>query len=234
MPFERPTLAQIYERVRSDIMEAVPEESGLRVSLADIHSKALAGAVHCLHGHLFHIATTLLPDSDDPDAINHWARVTATERKPPTTAAGTLLATGQEGAVIPAGTAFQGDEGRVYRSTGAATISDGKAQIPVRSEGSGQLYNLKASSELTLVNPIAGIVSRVIVGADGVRGGEDEESNPSLQRRYIEKMRNPPRGGHITDYIRWTEEVPGVARAFVFRHLNGVVNHVGVTFITSG
>ena len=234
MPFERPSLSELYQRARADIIEAMPEVADFRFSLADIHAKAIAGSAHTLHAHIAHLAETLLPDSDDPEAIEHWARITATTRKDATTARGPVAFYGEDGRQIPAGTRLQGPEARVYQTIAPVKVSQGAATTEVVSEDPGARMNLGAGAALTLINPVAGVKPEALVSEPGIKDGTDRETDRELRRRYLYKLQNPPRGGHITDYIRWTEEVPGVARAFVFRHHQGIINQIGVTFTSTG
>ena len=234
MPFKRPSLVEIFERTRAELIEASPESENFRVSLADIHARAISGCAHLLHGHAEAVATTLLPDSKEPETIERWARIMATVRKEATPADGKVIFTGQDGKIIPEGTRLQASEQRAFKTIATATIVAGTVTARVVSEEPGARMNIEPAAKVTLISPIAGISSDVVIGVEGVRGGSDQETDRELQRRYLYRFQNPPRGGHITDYIRWTEEVPGVAKAFVFRHLQGVLNQVGVTFTITG
>src|SRR5262249_42460224 len=48
-----------------------------------------------------------------------------------------------------------------------------------------------------------------------VTGGVDEESDDDLRVRVLERIRQPPQGGAIHDYVRWAKAVPGCTRAWV-------------------
>ena len=72
--------------------------------------------------------------------------------------------------------------------------------------------------------------SVAVVQAGGLVGGVDVESDDALRARVLERLRQPPRGGSMADYVRWAKEVPGVTRAWCYpMHLG--IGTVGVCFV---
>jgi hypothetical protein len=63
-------------------------------------------------------------------------------------------------------------------------------------------------------------IATVAVG--GITGGNDEEGTEQLRARYLLRLREPPEGGADQDYEEWALEVPGVTRAWVYPHENGL------------
>src|SRR4029077_19696830 len=47
-----------------------------------------------------------------------------------------------------------------------------------------------------------------------IDGGTDTETDEQLRSRILHRIRNPPMGGAIADYVTWALAVPGVTRAW--------------------
>ena len=232
MPFERPSLRTIKERIRADLRAAMPTLDSLPVSLPDILAKALAGASFTLHGHIDYLARNMLPDTAETEILERWAAIWGIARKPPAVAEGFVIFTGEEGAKINAGALLQGPQAK-YSVTRGGAIALGVATLLVKAATSGSIGNAVSGRMLTLVSPIAGIRSEVAVAESGIVGGADDEADSRLRARLIDRIRNQPQGGAPHDYIRWAREVPGVAEAFVYPLIKGP-GTVGVTFTLEG
>jgi uncharacterized phage protein gp47/JayE len=108
--------------------------------------------------------------------------------------------------------------------------------VPVGARFSCERVNFKvrsrlAAGEFELVCETPGEIGNTVFGAllpiDYVAGlaraeltevivpGEDRESDDSLRRRYLQKVREPGTSGNAADYRRWATEVVGVGAAKV-------------------
>ena len=85
----------------------------------------------------------------------------------------------------------------------------------------GDAGNADAATPVTLVSPIAGVVSDAVVAALGIAAGADAETDASLRARVLARIQAPPHGGNADDYEQWALAVPGVTRAWVFPLANG-------------
>jgi uncharacterized phage protein gp47/JayE len=220
MPFKRPTLTEIDERIRNDIagrMQIGPNTpqtaSLLRRSVVRVLSRVYAGACHALYGFLAWLATQRFVHSMEAEFLDAEGLTYDLPRKPAETASGTALATGLAGSVIPAGAVCKRDDGAEYAVTADATIgADGTAQVTLQAVVAGSAGNAAAGIALSWTSPIAGLQNGLTV-AD-IRGGTDSESDEDYRERILDRKREPPHGGNAHDYEQWALQVPGITRAW--------------------
>lgn len=217
MPFDRPTLSEIVDRIRTDIANALNlGTSVLRRSNIGVVSKAYGGAVHMLHGHLDYLSKQILIDTASTEYLERHASVWGLSRKAATFAEGDITFTGTDGSVIPAGTIVQRADGVQFETLDEATIVSSSATATVRSLTLGVDGNTDAGVSLVLSSTISGVVATATVGVDGISGGVEAESDDDLRDRLLSRIQDPPRGGALTDYEQWATSVEGVTRAFIF------------------
>ena len=144
---------------------------------------------------------------------------------------GNVSITGTDGAVITAGTIFQLSDARQYRTTAKAVIASGTAVAAVEAVIAGAAGNALAGGAINLSSPIAGVQSAATVATGGLTGGADSEGDEELRARVLDRIQEPPHGGAASDYVKWTLEVPGVTRAWVFSQEMGL-GTVTVRFMT--
>lgn len=221
MPFERPTLPDLIERVSTDIASRLPGSSTslLRRSLAGILARAEAGAVHSLYGYLDFIARQALPDTAEDEYLVRWANIWLTQgRKPATYAAGgnAVQVTGTTGLVLPSGTMFVRSDGVQFASTAELVLSGATGLVSVEASAPGSASNTAAGVSLRLLQPVTGFASSALVVAPGIAGGVDQESLDQLRARMLKRIQQPPQGGSASDYESWALEVPGLTRAWVY------------------
>jgi len=204
MPFARPTLAQIAERIASDLESRLPgADARLRRSVLSVIGRTEAGAVHGLYGYGDFIARQVFPDTAESEFLDRWAAVWGITRKPAWPASGTVTATGTDGAVIPAGSALQRGDGRRYLTSADATIVAGTADLTVTAEEAGADGNAAVGTKLTFVSPIADIEGTATVAGDGLIQGSDQEGDATVLARTLGRIQEPPHGGAAHDYVAW-------------------------------
>lgn len=217
MAFQRPTLAQIVDRVQTDFVSRLALAGAvLRRSMVAVLSRVVAGASHMLHGHLDYLGDQLFADTADAEHLERLASMYGVVRHPSAFAEGALVFAGTNGTVIPAGTAISRSDGAEYETTGDVTVSGGTAAPYVVASVAGADGNAPAGAAVTLQSPIAGVTSSGTVGAAGLTLGSDEEGDESLRERLLDRLRDAPQGGAATDYLAWAREVAGVTRAWVY------------------
>ena len=216
MPFSRPSLSDIFNRIRAGILSRLTNEQ-LRRSDAEVYGKVMSGASHELHGHLQYIASQVIYDTAEGDILDRWAGIWLTTRRlPAVPATGQIIFTGTNGSVIPAGSVVVRNDGIEYETDVEVTIASGTATAQVTALTAGQTGNALASTVLSLSNPITGVASDGSVGTGGLVGGTDQEDDASLRARLRARIQQPPHGGADYDYINWALEVQGVTRAWVY------------------
>lgn len=221
MPFQRPTLQELIERVSTDIASRLPGVSKtlLRNSLAGVFARAEAGAVHSLYGYLDFIARQAIPDTAEDEYLIRWARIwLPAGRKPATYAQGVsaVQVTGSVGSTLPAGTYLVRSDGAQLYTEADVVLSGSTGLASVVADQPGVSGNTPAGTSLSLLVPVSGFQSSALVVAPGIGGGVDIESLDSLRARLIRRIQQPPQGGSQADYETWALEVPGVTRAWVY------------------
>ncbi|MDR1519737.1 MAG: baseplate J/gp47 family protein [Planctomycetota bacterium] len=220
MPFDRPTLQQIDDRIRNDIAgrmrinNTARTASLFRRSVVAVLSRVYAGSCHLLYGFLAWLARQRFAHSMEGEFLDAEGLTYALPRKPADFAVGQAVFSGADGATIPAGTLCQNDDRRQYRVAAAIPAAGGTGAATFQAVEAGAGGNLQPGSALRLVTPIAGVQGGLTVGVDGFRGGVDMEGDDSYRERILDRKREPPHGGSKHDYEQWALQVPGVTRAW--------------------
>lgn len=231
MGFNRPTLQEINDRIKTDLETRLSAAGAfLRRSVILVVGRVLAGSSHLLHGHLDFISRQVLPDTAIKSYLERWASIWGINKKPATFAGGTVVMTGTDGSLIPQFTLFVRSDGVQYESQADAIIAGGTANVSLQAVIAGSNGEADAGVELTLVSPIAGVDSAGVVDPNGITGGNDEETTEELRGRLLERIQEPPLGGADQDYRLWAKSVPGVTRVWVYEEYLGP-GTVAVTFV---
>ena len=177
MAWDRPTLTSLHERIARDFSGRLLDGATLlRRSVLAVLAKVWAGACHTLHSVLAWLYLQVFVDTAEGEYMERWAGVWNLSRLPAAAAAGDVVFTGQDGAVIPAGTLLQHQaSGLQYGLEDRAVIADGSALVRVIAVETGAAGNLDAGEQLQLLSPIAGVESVAVVQTGGLTGGADAE-----------------------------------------------------------
>ncbi len=231
MPFTRPTLDELHQRIKADLQAHLPgADVELRRGNLGVLAKVHAGAQHTIYGYLVRQALQIMPDTAEAEFLERHAGIWGVDRKPAAKARGQVRFSGTEGAVIPAGTELRRSDDRRYVTEAEATISSGQAPVQVTAVEAGSQGNTEAGATLRLVGYLAGVNPDAIIESDGLAGGADPESDDSLRQRILARIQQPPAGGAQHDYAAWALEVPGIARAYCYPQRMGV-GTVGVAVL---
>jgi len=222
MPFTRPTLAELKDRIQSDINTRMPGvESKLKGTVLNVLATVLAGAIHLMYGYQAWKAKQILPDTADEEWLLRHGNIRDIPRKAATKATGNVDFTGTNGTNIPVGTEVQRADGVAYTTDALVTIAAGVATAAVTAVLAGANGTTVAGVNVNLTSPIAGIDSLATVNASGLTGGTDIEALADYRERILERWRKPTQGGNKNDYIAWAKEVAGVTRAWSYPLENG-------------
>ncbi len=234
MPFARPTLAELIDRVRGDLRGRLEMEGPLlRRAMADVLGAAWGGAVHTLHGFLSWVVEQLFGDTAERAYLLRLAAMYGITPTPATFATGDVTATGTNGSVIPVDTIIRLDSVTAFRVTTGQVVAGGTATLPVVAVLAGEDSNVPEATSVTFESPIAGVNATATVATGGIDGGVDEEGTEELRDRYLLRLREPPEGGADQDYEAWALAVAGVTRAWVYEHELGL-GTVVVRFVRDG
>lgn len=234
MPFNRPVLADLVDRVAADIESRLPgADARLRRSNLSVLARVQAGVAHGLYGYLDFLGRQVIIDTADADYLERWASVWGIGRKVAAAATGVATFTGSNATTIPTGVVLQRADGAEFVTTAAGTISGGSASIAVAAREPGEAGNTPAGTQLALAAQILGVAGVATVGTGGLAAGVDVEADDDLRQRLLSRIQQPPQGGTASDYVTWALEVPGVTRAWVFPQWMGA-GTVGVFFVRDG
>lgn len=228
---DRPTLREIIERTDAEIAGRMGLGALLRRGVLAAISRVLAGLSHGWHGLIEWVARQQFPDTAEADELDRHATLWGVPRKPAEAAEGPVLFSGALGSAVPVGTRLQRSDGIRYETTAAVILSSGTTTAPVTALEPGETANAAPGVALTLVSPVPGVQTGTVVGAPGLLGGVDVESDDDLRERILLRIRTPPMGGREGDYVRWALEVAGVTRAWVVGNHEGW-GTVGIWFVT--
>lgn len=230
MPFERPTLVQLRDRIAADIERHSGQDATSRGSAYAPLAKAQAGLAHGLYGHLAYIGDQLFDDTADDTNLLRRAVEMGVARIAAVRASGTATATGNDGAILPAETLVQTDDEILYRVTNEATISGGSATLVLTAVEPGDAGNQLVGVTLRFVSPVLDVDSEATVIA--ITGGADIEAIERVRERLAERRTNPPMGGNANDYIAWAKAAHvDVTRAWCYSNEAGL-GTVVVRFVT--
>lgn len=231
MAFQRPTLDQLIERVKTDIKGGLNLVNVARRSFINVISRAIAGMAHLLYSYLTWISKQVFPDTAELEYLERWASIWGVTRSESTFAELNIIITGSETGVVPAGTVYQREDGFQYTLDAEIIIGAGGSETgKVIASESGSNGDLDIGTVITLLSPIANVDSEATVDSVVV-DADDAESDDSLRARLINRLQLPPLGGSANDYIQWALAVPGVTRAWVLPLYLGA-GTVGVSFVT--
>ena len=233
MPYDRPTLMELDEQLRNDIVSRLPgTDPLLRRSFLGALARGLAGSMHELYGFQQWIADQAFPDTAEGPELLRWAAIWGVERVAATRAEGAILVEGTAGTVIPQGTIWRSGADVDYETDAEFVIpTAGNGNIDVTAVEPGANGNAAVMVILSVVSPISGLGSQANVST-ALTGGADVEPIEEVRRRLLERIRNPPRGGTAEDYTFWAESAhPDVTRAWA-RPQAGGLGTVTVYFMT--
>lgn len=216
MPYSRPTLTDISQAALQDVQAAkLPGVDGLLpFAVLRVLCWALAGLAYEHYGYQDWIALQAVPFTAQDEYLTGWAGLKGITQKPATSAVLQATFTGTGTTTIPAGTAMSTLDGAVFKTTAAASVSNGTVTVNVIAAVAGSAGNYTSQTQITLQGAIAGINASGTV-ASLVTAGADEETQDAFRTRMLAAYANPPQGGAASDYVEWAEAVAGVTRAWV-------------------
>lgn len=213
MSFSRPSLADIIQRVRNDVLSRLAADDVLRRADAEVYARVMGGVAHGLYGFISWLSDQLIYDRAEVEYLERWCSIWGVTRKAAAAATGTVTFQVQAGAVIPAGTLLQALDGVQYQTTADATVAAPSATAPIAAVTPAAIGNRSAGQSLALVSPIVGV--QPTATASALSGGADVEIDDALRARLLARIQQPPHGGSANDYVTWALGVAGVTRAWV-------------------
>lgn len=216
MPFTRPDIDTIYQRLKTDLEQRLGHTNWLSRSVLLAMLAVYAGSIHLAYGALVQLSKELF-FTTSVKFLDWWAELWGLPRKDAvkaTTGPNGYRFTGIDTTAIPQYTAVQTPDGTVFLTDTAVVIAGGEALVGLTARVKGSAGNVEATT-MELVSPIAGVDTEGTVLIQPT-GGTDRETDDELKFRLLQRTRNPPGSGNVGDYVRWALEVTGVGRAWAF------------------
>jgi uncharacterized phage protein gp47/JayE len=223
MPFDRPELAEIRERVKQDLANRLEGANPwLRVNNLRVFAEVEAGIAHLLFGRLFWSFQQLFPDTAEKEFLERWASIWGVRRSPATRASGPCMAISELGGYVqvddllaqvspaPGAGALQ------YRITASVNEAGGQINFDVGAVDYGPESNLPTGTELRFLTVRPGVAPIATVMTPGIAGGAPADSDEELLAQLLRRIQAPPHGGAKHDYEQWMYEVSGVTRAWCY------------------
>jgi uncharacterized phage protein gp47/JayE len=233
MPWSTPTLREVRSLVRDAVNASLPgADANVPNSVLRVMSDNQGALCHLTLQYVDWLSLQLLPDTAETEWLDRHGDIWLTNadgstgRKMATLATGTANFQGIiDGSIVPAGTQLQSGVSMPAGTdspnqavsfellediiTSAATPVVGN----IRALDPGSFGNLPDDSPLSMgQNPVPGVSTEAFVVH--LTGGTDDETDEQLRTRILLRIRNPPMGGAVADYVNWALAVPGVTRAW--------------------
>lgn len=218
MPFQRPTLLEIIQRVENDIQSKIGGTGApLRRSIVKILARAFSGVIHSLYNFLNWISLQLFVTTAESEQLDRHGFIWGLDRKAATFSTGYVEFSGDFGELIPIGTILQNDQGLEYATIEQGVLDvNGVASIQIQASLAGSDYNLDSGVVLTLQTAIPFVNTTALVLEDGILGGAFVEGDEEYRARILFRIQNPPQGGAKNDYIIWATSSETVTDAWCF------------------
>lgn len=218
---DRPTLKQLIDQGATEFESRLPGVLvRLRLGTLGVLNRVVAGALSSLYKYAERLNKQVWPDTCDVEELpTHGARWNI-PRISAAAAKGVVQFTGVDGATIPVGSVIQRSDEVQYTTDSLGTVASGVALVPVTAKLAGQSGNAVVGTQLTLTSTVANINALSTVVTE-LSGGSDVEKYEQWRTRILARIRKPPQGGNVDDYVAWALQVPGVTRAWVYQKEQG-------------
>jgi uncharacterized phage protein gp47/JayE len=232
MPYDRPSLTEIINRIENDFVVKVnDQQTFLRRSVFKIFSKVYGGSNHLLYDFIEFVKDQIFISSSDEENLEKHGAEYGIFRLNGEKATGSIIATGTNGISIPAATELQSATGNKYVVLTAGTITGGSATLSIEAKETGTDYNELTGVILTFVSPITGVNSTATVTGDGLEGGVDPDAVEEYRTKILNRKRFPPHGGIEKDYELWCLQYSGnITRAWTITEYQGI-GTIGLAFV---
>jgi uncharacterized phage protein gp47/JayE len=189
---------------------------------------------HSIYGYISYLSKQLFPMTAETEYLDRQSAWWGIFRKGAAKALGSVTFTGLADSEVPAGALLTSSEGHRYMTLEGGRLNEGgELTLPIRAELGSKASDLKPGVKLSLISPYSGVTTEATVGAEGVTGGAEAETDKELRARLLERVQEPPQGGTAHDYEAWAKAVPGVTRAWAYGGRLGP-GTVSVAFVCDG
>ena len=163
-------------------------------SYANILVSVAAYQMFKLYSHFPELLGMVFPDATSGLWIDKAAEQIGMTRQAGTKATGSVVFTGRNGTVIPAGTVlYAPDYALRFLTTVSCTISGGTAIAPIEAAEVGADYNVGPDRIIAMYLNVAGVAT--VTNPAALEGGTDDESDADFFARYHKRRTLPITSG---------------------------------------
>ena len=219
---EIPTLEELKNRILSYFQSRLTNYPILQVSIIRILSVALAICFKSCYLFVMNLFKNLFVSTATDEYLDRLGMERGLKRFIGSYAVGSCYLSGSDGAIAPKGTVINSSNGYDYTTQDDIIIVGfGTNIVDIIATKIGAEYNNKNTPiDCQIVTPIIGVTSSCTC-YDPIAGGSDKEENEEYRQRILNKIRRPPMGGNVQDYVDWAQENIGVDRAWCYRAYSG-------------
>lgn len=214
------SLDEASARIRGAFRQYLPgTDSALWNNFVTVTGKVLAGLAHEFELRMAFLSKQLFISTATGQFLVQQCADIGIYRKQATAASGYSSGAAAPLTTYPSGIRLVSGS-FIYISTAPATSdAGGNLMLHIVSEMTGAAGNREADSPLALADPLLypDIGAAWTVEGAGLGGGADVEGDDSLRSRGLQRKRNPPGAGTLSDYERIALGVSGVLSAWAFR-----------------
>ena len=216
----RPDIAELRDQIAAEISKRLLGGAPvLPLSTEDVEAYVMAGVVNTMYGAVSQALRENDPATQCCDNLVVYGASHGVDLASSTRAKGYVAITGTPLAPIPATIRFVGASSREYKPDPGVTFNPttldnhGAAVLRTVAAVAGSVFNLPASSPLTVSTTIPDIDIDAVVVGNGLTGGTDDEDCESLRARVVAAEQRYVTVVNEDWYLQRTMTYPGVTRA---------------------
>lgn len=223
MAHKQPEIKEIQARIIADIESRLGQQVPFFKKAAwRVLAWALAGVFSIIYKYIDYRSIQVFVQTADEIGLGYWGEIYDVNRGQSQASKFTVLIKGPSDLQVKAGSQYiKNTTGVIYRQLETVSLSTGEATVTVVATESGVKGNLEVGDTIAPINPI-GIEKNVAITSI-VSTGTDAEDINVWRQRIIDRIRNPPQGGSLSDYVIWATEPTGIKRAFPMVGEPGIV-----------
>ncbi|MBW5285783.1 baseplate J/gp47 family protein [Burkholderia gladioli] len=210
------TLAQIRDDQLRDIQNELPDADVGSDSDYYVRASSVGSVIEGLYSYKQWQTKQIFITSADDDMLLRHASVYQMSLKGAVEAQGTAALVGTPGLAVAAGLKISRGALTYTTTTGTTLGADGTGMVSATADATGSDSNITEATIVQLTTPPAGVQSQATLLT--MQGGLEVETYDQLRSRLLDRIRNPPGGGKVSDYKGWALEVPGITNAYVYPH----------------
>jgi len=217
---------------RLKIRAGVPNPNVAPGSESYIRAQAVAAAVQLVMAREAALQNAQMGDAATGDDIVRLCNLEGISISAGGGASGYVIASCAPNTTYATGVEARSADGLRYRVVTTTIVNDGGA-VPVTGIDVGKRTDKPAGAVLTWTSPPSGSNTTAVVDTSGLQFGIDADNDTSLQNKWIERKRHPPRGGNwaqVADDAKKGNSA--IEAAFVYPAVYGPSTmHVAITVV---